>query len=103
MTVPTTSAETRAILTAAIDAACVSRGPRKGQLKASCPPSGTHAAAAWQAIVGHANPYKMSIFAQMCFSDEQREIYRLIDEACAGTDCRGFDRDRVALEKMGVW
>jgi len=98
-----TSAELRDACIAAITAAQVSRGKRKGMLLARCPRSDTDAAAAWQALVGHANPYKMGIATIMFFSDRQRAIYRAIDKACEGRDLRALDRDRVALELMGAW
>jgi len=97
------SVELRDICIAAIDAAKASRGKNKGLLKATCPPMGTDAAAAWQALMGHANPYKMSIGQIMFFTDRQRAIYRAIDDALAGHDLRGLDRDRVALESLGAW
>ena len=98
-----TSAELREIVIAAINAARASRGKNKGMLKASCPRSDTDAAAAWQAITLHANPYKFSIWQAWAFTDRQRAIYDAIDKALAGVDCRGADRDRVALERMGAW
>lgn len=97
------SAELRDICIAAIDTALVSRGKRKGMLKTKCPPSGTDAAAAWQALVGYANPYKLGLGHIMFFNDRQRAIYRAIDDALAGQDVRALDRDRVALEVMGAW
>jgi len=97
------SAELREICIAAIDAALVSRGKRKGALKAACPPMGTDAAAAWQALVGHANPYKMGLGHIMFFTDRQSAIYRAIDDALAGQDVRALDRDRLALEMLGAW
>ncbi len=95
--------ELRDICIAAIDAAKATRGKNKGMLKASCPPMGTDAAAAWQALMGHANPYKISIGQIMLFSDRQRAIYHAIDESLKGHDLRGLDRDRVALEVLGAW
>lgn len=95
--------ELRDICIAAIDAAKATRGKNKGMLKASCPPMGTDAAAAWQALMGYANPYKMSIGQIMLFSDRQRAIYRAIDDSLKGHDLRGLDRDRVALEALGAW
>lgn len=95
--------ELREICIAAIDAAKATRGKNKGMLKASCPPMGTDAAAAWQALMGYANPYKISIGQIMLFSDRQRAIYRAIDDSLKGHDLRGLDRDRVALEALGAW
>jgi hypothetical protein len=98
-----TSAELREWCIAAIDGALVSRGKRKGLLKASCPDSRSDAAAAWQAMMGYANPYKMSISSILFFSDRQRCIYRAIDAALEGKDLSALDRDRLALEVLGVW
>ena len=98
-----TSAELREMCVAAIDGALVSRGQRKGLLKANCPDSRSDAAAAWQAMIGYANPYKMSIWQIALFSDRQRAIYRAIDAALEGKDLRAMDRDRLALELMGAW
>ena len=93
----------RKICIAAIDASKVSRGKNKGMLKATCPPMGTDGAAAWQALMCYANPYKMSIGQIMLFTDRQRAIYRAIDDSLTGHDLRGLDRDRIALEKLGAW
>ena len=98
-----TSAELRDACIAAIDAALVTRGKHKGALLARCPRSNTDAAAAWQALVGHANPYKMGIGTILFFTPRQSAIYRAIDDACAGRDLRSIDRDRVALELLNVW
>ena len=87
----------------AIAAACVSRGKRKGMLKAACPPMGTNAAAAWQAMMLEANPYKASIAQIMMLRGEARAIYDAIEASLKGIDLRGLDRDRVALEGLGVW
>ena len=89
----------------AIIAATVSRGPRKGMLLASCPAMQRDAAAAWQAITAHANPYKMGIMTLILMSSDQREIYNAVDYTIKthGLDARGMDRDRVALEQLGAW
>jgi len=98
-----TSAELRDICIAAINAACVSRGKRKGRLLASCPRSNTDGAAAWQAIIGHANPYKLGPGVLMFMSKRQRAIYQAIDKLLEGVDVRAMDRDRLQLELLGVW
>lgn len=89
----------------AINAALVSRGKRKGMLKAKCPPMGTDAAAAWQALMGYSNFYKIGMghILTMFFTDRQSAIYRAIVDALKGQDLRSLDRDRVALEIMGAW
>ena len=89
----------------AIKGAFVKRGPNTGRLLASCPKSTTDAAAAWQAIQATANPFKLGIGVLMFFSDDQREIYKSIDDTITsqGLDVRALDRDRAALEKLGAW
>jgi hypothetical protein len=98
-----TSDELKNICIDAINAALVSRGKKKGMLKAKCPPMGSDAAAAWQALMGYANPYKLGMGHIMFFTDRQSAIYRAIDDAIKGQDVRALDRDRVALEIMGAW
>lgn len=83
--------------------ALVSRGKRRGMLLAQCPRSDSDAAAAWQAVVGYANPYKLSIATIMFFTSRQSAIYKHIDDSLKGADLRGLDRDRVALERIGAW
>jgi sulfite reductase beta subunit-like hemoprotein len=97
------SHELRDICIAAIDGALVSRGRHKGMIKVKCPPYGTDAAAAWQALAMISNPYKVSIWQIASFSDRQRAIYNNIERALENYDGRGLDRDRVALELMGAW
>lgn len=97
------SHELRDICKAAIDGAISSKGKNKGRLKRQCPPMGTDAAAAWQALMGYANPYKIGMGHIMFFSDRQRAIYRAIDDAMSGIDLRGLDYDRVMLEMWGAW
>lgn len=94
---------TKERIEAAIKAAVSSRGKRKGMLKSSCPPMGTDAAAAWQAIVGHANPHKIGFGHIMTMREEQRELYNHIDNALKGKDVRAMDYDRLALETIGAW
>ena len=87
----------------AIAAACVSKGKRKGALKATCPPMGSNAAAAWQAMMIEANPYKASIVQIMMLRGEARAVYDGIEASLKGVDLRGLDRDRTALERLGAW
>lgn len=86
---------------AAIEGARVSRGPRKGQLKAS-KPSGD-AGAAWLAMMMHANPHKVPPFALMTLTREEVWIFDQITQALQGSPTSGLDRDRDALESLGVW
>lgn len=89
----------------AIEGALVSRGKNKGMLKAKCPPMGTFEASAWQAIILHANPFKVGFGHLIFFSAEQREIYDYIDNKIKteNISVSGLDRDRKALEAFGVW
>lgn len=86
--------------------ALVSRGARKGKLKANCPPMGTPEAAAWQAMMMTVNPYKVGIGHMIFMGDAERAIYDevlalggAIPSALAIT----LDKDREALESMGAW
>lgn len=48
-------------ITAARNAATVSRGRNMGHLKAKCPPTGTDAAVYWQAVQWVKNPFRVGI------------------------------------------
>ena len=90
----------------AIYDAVAHRGKHKGQLLARCPASNTLAAAAWQAAMMRCNPYKVSIGALMFFSDEQRAVYHELEkvfELMPRGSRINLDRDRQALESLGVW
>jgi len=91
---------------AALTLAYATRGKNRGQLLANCPKSDTLAAAAWQGAMLSCNPYKASIGAMLFMSPEQREVR---DEVLAHFDALPREyrimaqRDREALEKLGVW
>lgn len=90
----------------AIAGALVSKGANKGSLKAKCPPIGTDAAAAWQAIMSHANPYKVGLGHFLFMPDEIREnVYNVIVEYIKVTqvDVRSLDRDRRILESINAY
>lgn len=90
----------------AIAGALVSKGTHKGSLKKQCPPIGTDAAAAWQAIMFHANPYKVGLGHYLFMPDEIKEnVYKPIIEYIKFTqvDVRSLDRDRRALELINAW
>jgi hypothetical protein len=81
-------------------------GRNKGQLKAKCPPSHTLAAAAWQAATLVCNPYKASIASMMFMSPEQKAIFNEIKDILDRLPKHAriaLDRDRAALESLGVW
>ena len=90
----------------ALAQAYATRGKHKGQLLARCPDSRTLAAAAWQGAMLSVNPYKASICAGLFMSDEQRavrnEVLAYFDNMSQGR-LKLQDRDREALEKIGVW
>ncbi len=90
----------------ALKACIATRGKHKGQLLARCPDSRTLAAAAWQGAMLSVNPFKASIASALFMSSEQRAIR---DEVLAHFDAVPkdhrimADRDREALENLGVW
>ena len=86
---------------AAIEAARVSRGKNKGQLKANKPKG--DAGAAWVAMMLHANPYKVSPASIIMMTNGERWIFDQLSKALEGTPTGGIDRDRDALESLGVW
>jgi len=91
---------------AALAQAMATRGPRKGYLKASAPPSGTLAYAAWQGAMLSCNPYKASIAALMFATPEQRAITREVEAYCDALPRAqriALDFDRRALEALGAW
>jgi len=90
----------------ALKACVATRGKHKGRLLARCPPSHTLAAAAWQGAVLSVNPYKASICSMIFMTEEQRAIRNevlAIFDAIPRKSASGFDRDRAALERLGVW
>ena len=97
------SQEMKAICIEAINGALVSRGKYKGSLKASRPNSTSDAAAAWEALVMEANPYKAGIYFQLMMNERQQAIFREVSKAIEGLDLRSIDRDRNILEQLGAW
>jgi hypothetical protein len=89
----------------AIKLALVTKGRNKGMLLAKCPRVDTPAAAAWMAIVSEANPFKLGIGHMLFMGEKNRALYEHILQAIKdmGLDVRGLDRDRKALETLGVW
>jgi hypothetical protein len=87
-------------------AAFATRGPRKGHLKATCPPMGSDGAIFWQAAMMRCNPYKVSIAAHLFMTSEQREFYTQCEawvNAQHNTWAIGADKDRAHLTAMGVY
>ena len=97
------SQEMKAICIKAINGALVSRGKNKGSLKASRPNSSSDAAAAWEALIMEANPYKAGIWFQLMMNERQQAIFREVSKAIEGLDLRSIDRDRSILEQLGAW
>ena len=93
------------IISDAITGAISTRGPRKGRLKAKCPPVNTPAAAAWQAIMSHANPHKMGLCHMLFMDKDNKKILDFIDNTITEKkiDVRAMDIDRFKLECLGVW
>jgi hypothetical protein len=91
---------------AALAAAYATRGKHRGQLLKRCPRSDTLAAAAWQGAMLVCNPFQVSIGACLFMSAEQKAIR---DEVTAHFESlpREYQilaqRDREALERLGVW
>ena len=90
--------------TKALAGAFVTRGPNKGQLLANAPKDKL-AKAAWQGAQMVCNPYKVSICALMFFNDEEKAIFDEVEKfiESLGPAAKTFDRDRLALERLGVW
>lgn len=94
------------IAKSALAAAYATRGPNRGQLLAKCPRSGTLAAAAWQGAMLSVNPYKASIGSMLFMREEERAVR---DEVLSHFDALPREyrimaqRDREALERLGVW
>jgi hypothetical protein len=90
----------------ALASAYVTRGKHRGQLLARCPCSSTLAAAAWQGAMMVCNPFQVSIGAILFMSKEQRAVYQeVLDhfERLPREYQIMAQRDREALESLGVW
>ena len=87
----------------ALQSATVMRGAKKGLLLARPPKADSLAYAAWQAAVMACNPYKASIFGLIMMTAEQRAVYDELLNLFDTLGVRNLDRDRNALERMGVW
>ena len=89
--------------TEGLNQAFVSRGKKKGLLKAQCPPIDTTGAAVWQGIMSVSNPYKVVFCHLMFMSAENKELYNLTIRVSKFTDLSRFDRDANTLKDLGVW
>ncbi len=86
--------------------AYASKGKHRGQLLKRCPPSQTLAAAAWQGAMIVCNPYQVSIGTIMFMSPVQRELFEEVKahfESLPREYQIMAQRDRDALERLGVW
>lgn len=90
----------------ALQQAVCKQGKNKGRLLASPPPAALPGHAAWMGAMMSINPYKVKIGGVMLMNEEQRalmkEITALFDAMPAAWKVR-LDRDRFALEQLGVW
>lgn len=89
---------------AALRSAFVSRGANRGQLLANAPKDKL-ARMAWNGAQMVCNPYKVSICALMFASAEEKAIFDEVERfmESLGPIAKTLDRDRVALERLGVW
>lgn len=87
----------------ALKDATVTRGKNKGLLLVKAPPSNTLAYAAWQGAMLCCNPYKASISGLLFMTAEQRAVYEEIVKIFDGLGIKTLDRDRNALDRLGVW
>ena len=87
----------------ALKDAVATRGKSKGLLLAKAPPSNTLAYAAWQGAMLCCNPFKASITGFMFMTAEQRAVYDEIVAIFDGLGIKSLDRDRNALDRLGVW
>lgn len=89
----------------AIGAALCQRGPRRGQLKVSPPKYGTDGYIAWNAIQTVVNPFKVSMGALLFLTEEQQALAEECKAWIRSVPSlqRVLDRDRKALESLGVW
>lgn len=99
---PTLSPEARAALTQCF----ATRGKNKGLLLSKAPGGFTSLPyAAWQGAQMACNPFKVSIMFMMISSPEQKAVF---EEVKTYMDARPalakvLDKDRNALETLGVW
>ncbi len=91
---------------AALQGAYATRGKYRGQLLKRCPRSDTLAAAAWNGAMMVCNPYLVSIGACLLNTPEQQAIFHEVRahfESLPREYQIMAQRDREALERLGVW
>ncbi len=84
----------------AINGAFAKQGKNKGKLLSKCPPMGTLEAAAWQAIMMHANPHKVGFGHMFFMGDDAKELFDVVYNSLVGFDCRNLDRDASVLKEL---
>ena len=92
-------------LNAALNGAIAQKGKNKGLLKSKSPAMGTDAACVWQACMLHANPYKVGMVASLAGAMTDAEFKQFVDQWVNENRAiiARLDRDRNALEALGVW
>lgn len=91
---------------AALAQCYATRGKHRGQLLARCPRSETLAAAAWQGAMLVCNPYRAGIGVLLFMTAEQRAIQEEVTkhfESLPKAYLVMAERNREALEELGVW
>lgn len=90
----------------ALAGAYATKGKNRGQLLARCPRSSTLSAAAWQGAMMSCNPYLVSIGACLFMTAEQKAVFEEVQkhfDALPREYRIMAQRDREALERLGVW
>jgi hypothetical protein len=96
----------------AIKSALAKKGPRQGLLLSSAPKGDSDAFAAWSALMIYCNPYKVGLanLMMMEFHPEQKALHKEVEswflslpENTRKGLIVGLDKDRLALQTLGVW
>lgn len=97
---------------AAIRSALATKGPRKGLLLSSAPKSETDAFAAWSALMMRCNPFKVGMcnMIRLAWDQDRKALHDEIDAWFESLPKNtqhslsvGLDKDRLALQTLGVW
>jgi len=97
---------------AAIRSALATKGPRKGLLLSSAPKGETDAFAAWAALMMRCNPFKVGMcnMIRLAWDQDRKALHDEIDawflslpENTRRGLIVGLDKDRLALQTLGVW
>lgn len=88
----------------AIKGIFATKGKNKGKILSKAPAMSTDAYAAWQGAQMVCNPYKVSIMGACLMSEDQTQIMNLTTQLFEKIPGAQFlDKDRAALETLGVW